>query len=290
MTMIHGGKLALDGVLGALGIPSEGVVYDLDPGRWPGMPIWAGHPPFQVLTYRSPHGIRVQGDQEWLRPEVNAAQIGLVSEMMIATNHSGSHVDALGHICSGPGDEFWGGNAADALGDFGLLRGDAASITPFITRGVLVDVPRQLGVDYLGPHYPISIDEFTAALEAQGTEIRKGDVVTVRTGIMSAWPDPEKMARTAGAGITKPIADYCAEREVRAVGTDTEACEVMPSILPDNPHPVHQRLLIKAAIHIMENLYLEDLARDSRYEFLFIGLPLKIQGATGSMIRPLAVV
>jgi kynurenine formamidase len=290
MTIIPGGKLQLDGVLAALSFPTEGTVYDLDPGRWPGMPIWAGHPPFQVLTYRSPNGIRLQGDQDWLRPEVNAAGIGLVSELMLATNHSGSHVDALGHICSGPGDEFWGGSAKEDLGDFGLLKGDAASILPFVSRGVLIDIPRQLGVDQLDAHHPISLDEFTAALDVQGTEIRQGDVVTVRTGQMAGWPDPAKLALSAGAGITKPIADYCADRLVRAVGTDTEGCEVMPSILSDNPHPVHERLLVQAAIHVLENLFLEDLARDSRYEFLFLGLPLKIQGATGSMLRPLAIV
>jgi kynurenine formamidase len=54
--------------------------------------------------------------------------------------------------------------------------------------------------------------------------------------------------------------------------------------------PGHIILLVRHGIHIMENLFLEDLARDQVYEFLFVGLPLKIQGATGSPIRPVAVV
>lgn len=286
-----GGRIEVTGLLDLLSMPTQGEVYDLDPGRWPGMPIWAGHPPFQVMTYRSPHGIRVDGDQEWLSPEVNQANIGLVSELMIATNHSGSHVDALGHICSGAGDEWYGGaSAAIDLGDFGVRKGDAASIKPFITRGVHVDIPAYLGVSQLDAHHPITLAEFTGALESQGTEIHENDVVIVRTGNMSGWPHSDRLAQSAGAGITNEIAEYCVDRRVRAVGTDTEACEVMPSVVEGNPHPVHETLLVKNAIHILENIYLEDLAEDRIFEFLFFGLPLKIQGATGSMIRPIAIV
>ena len=286
---IVGGRIPVAGLLELLTLPQNGEVFDLDPGRWPGMPIWSGHPPFQVLTYRSPHGIRVEGDQTWLAPEVNSANIGLISELMIATNHSGSHVDALGHICSGADDEWYGGQASEHLGDFGVLKGDAASIVPFITRGVLVDIPAYLGVPQLEAHYPISLEEFLGAAEAQGVEIRENDVVFVRTGIMAGWPDPDLLGLTAGAGITNPIAEYCVSKKVRAVGADTEGCEVMPSIIEGNPHPVHETLLVKNAIHIMENIYLEELASEGVHEFLFIGLPLKIRGATGSMMRPIAI-
>ncbi|SCX05328.1 cyclase family protein [Candidatus Aquiluna sp. UB-MaderosW2red] len=286
---IVGGRIEVAGLMDLLKLPKQGEVFDLDPGRWPGMPIWAGHPPFQVLTYRSPRGIRVDGDQDWLAPEINSANIGLISEMMIATNHSGSHVDALGHICSGADDEWSGGRASEDLGDFGVLKGDAASIVPFITRGVMVDIPAYLGVPQLEAHYPISLEEFLGAAKAQNVEVRENDVVFVRTGMMAGWPDPERLALTAGAGITRPIAEYCASKKVRAVGADTEGCEVMPSIIEGNPHPVHETLLVKNAIHIMENIYLEELASEHVHEFLFIGLPLKIRGATGSMMRPIAI-
>lgn len=167
-----------------------------------------------------------------------------------------------------------------------MRQGDAAAIVPFLTRGVMIDIPAHLGVEQLEPHYPISLDEFLGAAEAQGVEVRENDVVLVRTGLMRSWPDTSK---SIGAGITNPIAEYVAERGVRAVGVDTEACEVMPSIIEGNPHPVHQTLLIRHAIHIMENIYLEDLSAEQVHEFLFIGLPLKIRGATGSMMRPVAI-
>lgn len=288
MTVVAGGVLQDPALLEVLAIPRDGTMYDLDPGRWPGVPLWAGHPAFQVITYRTPHGIRVGGDQAWLAPEKNAANVGLISELMMGTNHTGSHVDALGHITCGE-DEWHNGSTDADLGDFGPQVGDAASITPFITRGLMVDVAKHLGVDRLPKGHAISLEEFEGALATQGLGVRGNDVVLVRTGQMSVWPDPVAMAETTGAGITKAVAEYCAERRVRGVGTDTEACEVMPSVEPGHPHPVHDVLLIRNAIHIFENMYLEELSRDGQGLFLFLGLPLKIRGATGSMLRPIAV-
>lgn len=69
-------------------------------------------------------------------------------------------------------------------------------------------------------------------------------------------------------------------------GSDTETYEVMPTPdrrSPANPRPVHTRLLVENGIYLLESIYLEDIARDKVYEFLFVMLPLKIKGATGSM-------
>jgi len=53
--------------------------------------------------------------------------------------------------------------------------------------------------------------------------------------------------------------------------------------------PVHVILLVHFGIYIIENLFLEDLARDQCYEFTFVCLPLKLRGATGSPVRPIAI-
>lgn len=277
-------------VLAALALPRTGVVYDLDPGRFPGMPHWEGHPPFQVVTYRTPNGLRIQRDQAFLASDVNKVNIGIVSEMIIATTHTGAHIDSLSHVTTGADDHWYNGvRACDALGDFGPVVNDASTIPPLIGRGVLVDIPRSLGVDRLGESHPVMLDEFRTALDQQGIRLRAGDTVLVRTGQMAVWPDKEKMAETAGAGVTLQVADYCAAADVVSVGTDTPACEVAPSIQEGNPHPVHERLLVEAGIYILENIYLEDLARDGRYEFLFMALAPKIAGATAGMIRPIAI-
>ncbi len=80
------------------------------------------------------------------------------------------------------------------------------------------------------------------------------------------------------------------DASLAAVGADTESCEVRPSVIPDNPHPVHERLLVEAGVHILETIDLEGLSRDGVAEFLFLALPPKISGATGGMIRPIAIV
>jgi kynurenine formamidase len=54
--------------------------------------------------------------------------------------------------------------------------------------------------------------------------------------------------------------------------------------------PVHRILLVESGIHIIEAMNLQELSRDSQYEFLFVAAPLKIEGATGAPIRPLAIV
>jgi kynurenine formamidase len=110
---------------------------------------------------------------------------------------------------------------------------------------------------------------------------------------MRLWPDAERMAahRTPGPDIS--AARWLLERGVVATGSDTETYEVQPAPDPGstgNPQPVHTLLLIESGIYVMESLDLEALAHEGLYEFLFVALPLKIRGATGSMVDPVAVV
>jgi kynurenine formamidase len=277
-------------VLSALQVARTGRVYDLDPGRFVGMPLWPGHPPFQLMTYRTPAGIRAQGDQEWLHESHNRVGVHFVSELMITGCHSGAHMDALGHITCGVDDRGHGGvPGSERVGDFGLLDRDASELPAIISRGVLVDMARHLGHERLPKGYAISLDEFDAALDEQGTELRRGDAVLVRTGQMGAWLDPAGWEATRGSGISLEVAERILECEPSVIGGDNEAVEVMPSVIEDNPHPVHMRVLIEAGVHLLENLTLEALGEDRAYEFLFIALPPKIRGATGSFVRPVAI-
>lgn len=278
-------------VISAMKLVREGRVFDLDPGRWPGMPMFPGHAQFQVLTYRTPAGIKAQGDQAWLAREGNHPNISFISDMVMGTTHVGAHMDALAHITCGEDNHWHGGvTAAEALGDFGPTIHDAAALPTVIGRGVLVDVAGHLGRDRLPAGHPVSAAEIDGALQDQGVEIHSGDTVLVRTGQMSVWPHHEKLAETAGSGLSLDGADRILELGGQMIGTDTESVEAQPSTDPTNPHPVHQRLLIERGVHILENIYLEDLAEARAYEFLFIALPPRISGATASMLRPVAVI
>jgi kynurenine formamidase len=149
------------------------------------------------------------------------------------------------------------------------------------------------GVDCLPAGSAVDAAEVEAVAAAQGVEIREWDVVVVRTGYMGLWPDADRMAAHRAPGPDLTAARLLADRGVVAVGSDTETFEVQPAPDPGhpaNPQPVHTLLLIERGIYIMESLDLEELAADGVHEFLFVALPLKIAGATGSMMDPLAVV
>jgi kynurenine formamidase len=286
------GDLPPEQVVRAARLVREGRTYSLAATRYPGMPLFPGHPPFQVLNYRTPRGIRVTGAQPW--GPVNDAGLGYMAEYIMATSHSGAHIDALAHMTVGDDAHWYGGGRADEhLTDFGPVHGDAAKMPPFFTRGVLLDAAGFRGVPALPKGSPVDAAECEAICRAQGVEVRPWDVVLIRTGYMAMWPDAARMAehRTAGPDIS--AAAWLLERGVVASGTDTETYEVQPAPDPGptgNPQPVHTLLLIENGIHLMESLDLEALAADRVYEFLFVALPLKIRGATGSMVDPVAII
>jgi kynurenine formamidase len=255
------------------------------------MPVFSGHPAFEVLAYRTPQGIRAAGDTPW--GPSNDAGLGYMSEMVMGTTHSGAHIDAHAHMTVGPEDSWNGGSAQRHLGDFGPLRGDATEIPPLWRRGVLYDVPGQRGVEYLGRGEAVTAGELEEIEQASGVAAGSGDVALVRTGYMRHWPDPEVMAEHRGPGPDESAARLLSDRGVIAVGSDTETFEVQPAPdpgEPSNPQPVHTLLLIERGIYIMESLDLEALAKSGAREFLFVALPLSIRGATGSMIDPVAVI
>lgn len=285
-------KLTSEGVLSALRLPRAGKIYDLEVTRQRGMPLWEGHPPFEVLTYRTPRGIRAQGDQEWLLPENNEWNAGVISDFVLGTTHSGTHIDALAHITIGEDSHWYGGfNEERHLGDWGPLRADASALPPLVLRSVVIDVAGATGADRLAKGYGVSGADLECAAREQGVEVRQGNAVLVRTGQMSVWPDKELLNETIGSGLNVDGAHWLVETcGALLVGNDTESFEQVPAENPKRPDPVHAYLLVEQGIFIMENLYLEDLVRDRVREFLLIVLPLKISGATGSMVRPIAIV
>ena len=79
------------------------------------------------------------------------------------------------------------------------------------------------------------------------------------------------------------------ERKASMVGGDQGGTEVQPNPDPELAFPVHQELIMKNGIFNIENLALDELARDQAYEFLFVFTPVRFKGATGSPGRPIAI-
>jgi kynurenine formamidase len=282
-----------EAVADAAKLVRTGRVFDLDIGRFTGMPVGAVHVPFTLTTYRTPRGLANQDDQDWLSGKANTVGWGFTSEVVITSMHAGTHIDALCHVMRGWGDEAtWYGDrrASENIGDFGPLADDAATIPPLFVPGVLLDAASTIGIDPLPSAYGITAAELERAADAIPGGVPHGGVILVRTGYLKHWPDREHMAQSAGAGITLEAAEWLVRNFAPvAVGADTPAIEQEPSTVAGNPAPVHHHLIRDRGIHILENVALEELAAARVNPFLFVCCPLAIAGATGSLIRPIAV-
>jgi kynurenine formamidase len=172
----------------------------------------------------------------------------------------------------------------------GFSRLAIEEVPPLIGPGVLLDVPGALGVDRLQPGYAINVDDLERCCERQGTTIDAGDVVLVRTGNAQLWHDP--IAYLAGPGVSARASTWLADLGVVAVGADNMAWDVIGVMDPEVgcQLPGHLILLARRGIYIIENVQLEELAAAGAYRFTFICTPLKFIGATGSPVRPVALV
>jgi kynurenine formamidase len=278
-------------IASALARVSRGKVYSLESRWWRGMPSHPVHPRFDVITYRSPRGEQVQKDQEYLNEPANKVNYGFVSELIMGTAHTGTHIDALCHVTCGEDATWHGGfSSNEYLGDFGALNSDASELSPIIARGVMLDIPKALGKQYCPAEYAITGADLQAAVDGQGTEIGEHDVILVRTGQMQFWPDMEANAVAADSGIGMDGSRWLQARSPLAVGADNVAFECAPSGVDGSSQPVHVHLIHEHGIPILEWVDCEELATDGVYEFTFVCLPLSVVGATGSMVRPIAIV
>lgn len=255
--------------------------YELAFDLHPGIPHFPTHPPF-VFGLTKRHG-------EVVSELADGRLVSSSAESVATGTHVGTHIDGLGHFsCNGA--IFGGASASQQSYHAGLPTHGIETVAPVLRRGVLLDIAALQSVPVLDRDFTITPEHLAAACIRQNVEIRLSDVVLLRTGWARYWPDPAAYI-TGGRGST-PVspgpdldaAHYLSERGIFATGSDTIVYEKAPS-----PLPVHVHLLVESGIHIIEVLNLEDLSRDHVSEFLFVALPLRIRGATGSPIRPLAI-
>ncbi len=200
---------------------------------------------------------------------------------------TGSQLDGLGHL--GIDFVYYNGNKeSDFLRPNGLLKLSTDKIPPIVTRGVLLDIVGLKGKN-LEPGYAINKADIEAAVAKQGTPIRKGDVVLLHTGWMPMAEKDKKKFLETEPGLGKEGATYLASLGVVAVGADQWAVEVIPFEVKDEAFPVHQILLPKNGIHILENMNVAPLAADKAYEFMFVLGQPKFKGAVQANINPIAI-
>lgn len=266
---------------------SSGKAYDLSVEYYVGMPSYyfLGQPRYQIWNVHTPQGTIVD-DPTGLGREANA-KVTYSAQAISMYVHTGTHIDALSHF--GLGGLIYNGFSADEyLGDRGWRRGGIENFPPIIARGVLLDVAATQGVDVLPESYGITVDDLRAAARKASVSVTQGDVVMVRTGRMRLFGQPEAyMANTPG--LTHASANWLADQGAIVVGVDNISTDAWPSAEADNWIPVHRSMLSERGVPIMQNVFLEELAADDVHEFAWIGAPLKLRGADGAPLRPIAL-
>jgi kynurenine formamidase len=271
------GARMVDRLLEAL---DDGVrVFDLGRDMAMGMPQSPNHPKFQLSMPRR-HGDRVRDDGG-----------SAANDLLITGTHVGTHIDALGHV-SHCGELYGGVDAAQAQAGGSLSQHGIDDVDPIVGRGVLLDVASTFEVPSLEGGHEISVSELEATVEQQGTPVRSGDVVLIRSGWGRHWSDGDHFlgVDTGVPGVGEAGAEWLSGHGVRAAGADTIAFECLRPGAGHALLPAHRVLLVEQGIHIIETLDLETLAEAGVHEFVFVLSPLSLVGATGSPVRPLAIV
>jgi len=239
------------------------------------MPLSAGRR-FEVDTKRTT--FTPQSNRRGSNEELVIAEIGQV----------GTQFDGFAHQTIGNSlyncfkvDEVSSRNGFTKLG--------IQNVGALVTRGVLIDVAALKGVDILAETYEITVQDLQQALAKQNLALQAGDAVIIHTGWGKLWEKDNARYSRGNPGIGVAAAEWLARQNPMLVGADTPPVEVSPNPDPQISLPIHQIMLAVNGIHLLENLKLDELAAKRVYEFALIIEPLKIQGATGSTVAPIAI-
>gem|GEM_PF-60210 len=269
--------------VGKVSLPAldQGVrIIDLEQPRTEGMPVHPSHKPGYLYFLYRRHG----DDYD---PERKGPRSGS-SGVILCMEHSGTHIDAICHQADA--QVMFGGIPADACNAKGYHRLGIEETPPIFGPAVLLDVAALKGVPALDAGQLVTAADLEACCRRAKVEVLPGDVVLVRTGNARYWSEPDRYL--AGPGMAADASEWLAHKRVIAVGADTMAWDVIG--LRD-PHygcelPGHLILLARHGINILENVLLDELADSGHARFTFTCAPLKFMGATGSPVRPLAIV
>ena len=217
-------------------------------------------------------------------------KVGANLERIEMTTHVGTHIDSLGHFSIG--DHLYGGHRIeDSVGDWGLLDLGIENVPPIITRGVCLDVSGLDGGSHLEAGRAVGVNDLERAFEKAGTEPQKGDMVCLNTGWGRYFMTDNDRYLSGEPGLDIDAARWLTARDVVAIGADNMAVEVLPGTRhPEIMMPVHQHCLAEAGVHLVENLVLDTLVTASIATFCLVMLPVKLKGATGCPVRPVALV
>lgn len=282
-------------ILSALRIPQTGETYELGHMYEASMPQYTSRPYYLNVVPAAPP---LSAEGGVAHSEYFTGFIGQMGTQFDALGHQGENVQ----MADGSFETvFYNGFTERELtsgnrGVGGLEALGVEHMKPFITRGILIDIAAFKGVPTLPAAYEVTMADVRGALNRQNMSeetIEQGDAVLFNYGWSVNWTNPSKYndsyvgtgENEGSPGIGAEVGRWLVTRKVSLVGGDSCCVEVRPSPGPN----VHHILFRSEGIPLLENLELNDLARDEVYEFLYLTLPERIKGGTGSPARPVAI-
>lgn len=267
-------------VLRAMQMIRDGKVYELGHVYEPGMPTLGGRH-YSLTMLGSPTGVLAGPNRAVYFDSMVTGELGQI----------GTQFDGLGHVGVRVGDRdlFYNGyDRATMATARGLTKLGVEKVGPIVTRGVLIDVAAYKGVARLPVGYVITPDDLQGALKRQAVDISEGEVVLIRTGYGELWMKDNATFGDRYPGIGMASAQWLASRRVVLLGSDNTGVNIQQEV-QGRVEEIHQYLLARQGIYLLEIMNLEQLSAEKVYEFAFMFTPLKLKGAEGSPGNPIAI-
>ena len=271
-------NLSPEGTVEAAKLVKTGKVYALGVVTGPDTPVWPG---------RS-YSVAVMGIDDGGGAPMGANKVTGHDDVLMTFVGIGTQLDGFGHI--GIDRRHYNGvHARDFYKPDGVTRFGTESVRPTATRGVLLDMTKHYNLAQLKPGTAFNRAEIDAAAKAAGVKIGKGDVVLFHTGWMALAKTDPKQFIAVQPGLGEEGANYLASLGVTMIGADTAALEAIPFESSERPFIVHQTLLAKHGVHILENINTAELAADGATEFMFVLGQPRFQGTVQAVVNPVAI-
>ncbi len=201
-----------------------------------------------------------------------------------------THVDALSHMFV-RGEMFGGRPASDVRSDGAVSNTILTMADGIVGRGVVLDIPRALGLPFLGAGEVVSVADLERAESSQDVRVGAGDILLVQCGREARRAASKRF--DGFSGLHPECLPWLFERDVAVLGSDGIS-DPMPFVgTPDWPFPIHQIGIVAMGLPLIDNVKTAELselcASEGRWAFFFSMSPLRIPKGTGSPANPVAV-
>jgi len=231
---------------------------------------------FEMFT--KPTGLVLGSNQRRSNEELVVAEIGQVGTQFDGFAHQ-THGNSL-YNCF---------KLDEVMTRTGFTKLGIQNVGALITRGVLIDVAGYKGVEMLGDSYEITVADLEGALKKQNVALQAGDAVVINTGWGKLFGKDNARYMKSNPGIGVKAGEWLIAKDPMLLGSDNTPVEVAPPADPKLSGPIHQMALVIHGVHLLEHMKLDELSAKGVSEFAFMMQPLKLQGATGSTVAPIAV-